>query len=93
MTQYRNSVKIVADVLNATKEGNDKGVGVSHLLRKANLSYSRLTLILEQLVKSGLIDQISQERGHRYRLNERGYEFLIQYFRFEELTKSFGLKL
>ena len=93
MTHYRNSVKIVADVLCAAKEGNDKGVGVSHLLRKANLSYSRLTVILEQLVQSGLLDQIAQERGNRYRLSERGFEFLIQYFRFEELTKSFGLKL
>ena len=83
----------MADILIAAKEGNEKGVGISHLLRKANLSYSRLMVILEELVTSGLIDQISQERGNLYRINDKGQRYLIEYLRFEELAKSFGLKL
>ncbi len=74
--------------------GNDEeGVGITTLLRKANLSYARLSRILHDLVRSGLMDEIPQERGNRYKINVTGLQFLQAYASFEEFAESFGLRL
>lgn len=92
---YRTQVRIIADVLSTARDyGNgEEGVGVTLLLRKANLSYARLLRILHDLVSSGLMEEIPYERGSRYRINERGLKFLQAYAAFEEFAQSFGLRL
>jgi predicted transcriptional regulator len=42
---YRNSVKIVGDVLRIADESGLSGVNLTSLLRKANLSYGRLASV------------------------------------------------
>ena len=94
MSLYRTQVKIVADVLSAAMDnGTNEGVGITHLLRRANLSYARMVRILNDLVGSGLLETIEQERGHRYRTSDRGLQFLTAYGRFQDFAKSFGLRL
>ena len=94
MSLYRTSVKIVADVLSAARDnGSSEGVGITLLLRRANLSYTRMVRILNDLVGSGLLEELEQERGNRYRISDRGLQFLTAYGRFEDFAKSFGLRL
>ena len=54
MTQYRTQVKIIADVLCTARDMNTEGngVGITTLLRKANLSYSRMSKLVSELVGS-----------------------------------------
>jgi len=82
-------------VLSTARDYQDdmQGVGITTLLRKANLSYARLLRILHDLVSSGLLDEIPQERGNRYKINARGLQFLQAYGAFEEFAESFGLRL
>ena len=77
MVIYRTQIKIVADVLSATKDNRDEseGVGISIILRKANISYSRLSHLLSELVSSGLLFEIPQTRGSRYRISGQGIQF------------------
>ena len=95
MNTYRTQVKIVADVLSTTKDfgESEDGVGVAMLLRKANLSYSRLVIMLKDLVDSGLLLELEQQRGNRYRISERGIQFLQAYSRFEEFAHAYGLRI
>lgn len=95
MVTYRTQVKIVADVLLVAKDDTNgaKGVGISTILRKANISYSRLAKLLGELVSSGLLVEIPQVRGSRYQISDRGIEFLQAYSRFEQFTEVFGLRL
>jgi len=92
---YRTQVKIIADILSVAgdPEYGNEGVGITTILRKANLSYSRLIKILNDLVSSGLIEEFSNGRNVRYRISDRGLEFLRVYSRFEEFAQSFGLRL
>jgi len=91
---YRNSLRIVVDILTIAKDSDpEKGVGITTLLRKGNISYSRLSRLLKDLVKCGLIEEVNAERGMRYRISEQGRQFLIAYYRFEEFAQSFGLRL
>ena len=95
MVTYRTQIKIVADVLSATKDNHyeSEGVGISVILRKANISYSRLANLLSELVSSGLLFEIPQTRGSRYRISGQGIQFLHEYSKFEEFTEAFGLRL
>jgi predicted transcriptional regulator len=92
---YRNSVRIVADILTVARDGDieAEGVGITVLLRKGNISYSRLGRILSDLVRCGLMLELTGERGNRYRISDQGREFLKAYARFEEFAQSFGLNL
>jgi len=91
---YRNSLRIVVDILTIAKNSDtEKGVGITTLLRKGNISYSRLSRLLKDLVKCGLIEEVNAERGVRYRISDQGRQFLIAYSRFEEFAQSFGLRL
>jgi predicted transcriptional regulator len=95
MATYRSQVRIVADILSTAKEYGEgsQGVRITTLLRRANMPYTRLTRILQDLVKSGLMVEVEAERGTRYRISERGIKFLREYEKFREFAETFGLRL
>lgn len=90
---YRNSVKIVGDVLRIADESGLSGVNLTSLLRKANLSYGRLASVAVKLMDAGLIDEQLQEGQRIYIITSRGREYLTRYLQFAEVADSFGLKL
>jgi predicted transcriptional regulator len=90
---YRNSVKIVGDVLRIADESGLSGVNLTSLLRKANLSYGRLASVAVKLMDAGLIDEQLQEGQRIYIITSRGREYLNRYLQFAEVADSFGLKL
>jgi predicted transcriptional regulator len=95
MVQYRTQVRIIADLLTATKElnQNGEGVGITLLIRRGNMPYSRLTKLISELVGAGLLKQLEQNKTTRYFITEDGLKFLEAYKNFEEFAESFGLKL
>lgn len=95
MTTYRTQVKIVADVLSVARDFGDAetGVGITTILRKANIPYSRLVKMLKELVSAGLLVEIENGRGSRYKISEDGIKFLQAYSRFEEFARAYGLRL
>lgn len=90
---YRNSVKIVGDVLQIADESGIVGVNLTSLLRKANLSYGRLVNVASKLMQAGLIDEQVQEGQRIYVITSRGRDYLRRYQQFAEIADSFGLKL
>lgn len=95
MAQYRTQMRIIADVLSTAKEMNveGNGVGITTLLRKGNMSYSRMTKLISELVGSGLLVELSGEKASRYMISEKGMRFLAAYKNFEDFAQSFGLRL
>lgn len=93
MSAYRNSVKIVGDVLRITDESGMGGVNLTSLLRKANLSYGRLASVAGKLVQAGLMSEQAQEGQRIYVITQQGKEYLRRYQQFAEVADSFGLGL
>jgi predicted transcriptional regulator len=83
----------MADLLRAVRDDDEQGAKVTVLLRKANLSYARMTDLTEELVEKGLIVKTPVERGSLYRLSDKGREFLSSMETFEEYAKAFGLEI
>jgi predicted transcriptional regulator len=90
---YRNSVKIVGDVLRIADKFGVSGVNLMSLLRKANLSYGRLSSVASKPMQTGLIDEQVQEGQRIYIITSRGRDYLHKYMQFAEIADSFGLKL
>ena len=95
MAQYRTQARIIADVLTTARDMNTEGsgVGITTLLRKGNMSYSRMNKLLTELVGSGLLLELNKEKISRYMISERGLQFLAAYYQFEDFAQSFGLRL
>jgi predicted transcriptional regulator len=95
VAQYRTQVKIIADVLTTAKDMNTEGsgVGITTLLRRGNMSYTRMTKLLSELVGSGLLVELNNEKISKYMISDRGLQFLAAYSQFEDFAQSFGLRL
>jgi predicted transcriptional regulator len=88
-------VRIIADVLATARDMNTEGagVGITMLLRRGNMSYSRMTKLLGELVGSGLLVEVNGEKVSKYMISEKGIQFLSVYNNFEDFAQSFGLRL
>ena len=95
MNQYRTQVRIIADVLSTARDENSEGsgVGVTTLLRRGNMSYTRMSKLLSELVGSGLLLELSGDKISKYMISEKGIQFLAAYHSFEDFAQSFGLRL
>lgn len=95
MAPYRTQTKIIADILATARDMNTggDGVGITMLLRKGNVSYSRMSKLIGDLVGAGLLVELNLEKSSRYKISDKGLSFLNAYGQFEEFAQSFGLKL
>ncbi len=92
MVTYRNSSQIVADLLTTTEQYGQEGIKITHLLRKANLSHSRLTKFVENLTWAGLINKIEYDGKSTFVITPKGRQYLESYQKFSDIAESFGLE-
>ncbi len=93
MTNYRNSMQIVSDLLTVTKDSGEEGIKTTRLLSKANLSHSRLSKFLENLTGSGLINRIEYDGKNTFVITPKGKQYLESYVRFSNVAGASGLEL
>jgi predicted transcriptional regulator len=88
-------MNIIGDILSTARDEipDESGASITYLIRKANVSYARLSKILETLVSQGLLEQTSSDRACKYRISSKGREFLKAYRGFREFADSFGLRI
>ncbi len=79
--------------MRAVRDDDGEGAKVTVLLRRANMPYTRMIELTDQLVQKGLLIKTPLERGSMYRLSDRGREFLSSMETFEQYAEAFGLKL
>ena len=95
MTGYRTHISIIADILDTAREYSyeegDSGATVTHLIRRANVPHRRLSSLVSTLKASGLLQELPEES--RYRISEKGMEFLKNYRQFKGLVEGFGLRV
>ena len=56
-------MKIIGDILYTTRDDllDEEGATVTYLIRKANISHSRISRILKTLVSQGLLEQVESD--------------------------------
>ena len=95
MPQYRTQGKIIADILATARDMNTdgQGVGITTLLRRGNVSYTRMTKLIVELVGAGLLLEETMEKASKYKISDKGMQFLQAYVQFEDFAQSYGLRL
>ena len=88
-------MSIIGEILATTRDDvpDETGASVTYLIRKANVSHGRISKILETLVHQGLLEQTTSERACKYKISQRGIEFLQAYRGFREFADTFGLRI
>lgn len=88
-------MKIIGDILLTTRDDlqDEDGASVTYLIRKANISHSRISRILKTLVSQGLLEQNETHGSSKYKISQSGREFLQAYYKFSSFAESFGLTI
>ena len=79
---YRNSMQIMSAVLENVDYAGTEGLGITQIIRKSNLSHSRLQKLIENLTGSGLINKIEYDKKSTFIITEKGRVFLEEYKKF-----------
>jgi len=95
MGEYRTQMMIIGDILSTTRDyhQDEDGSTVTYLIRKANISHSRISTILKTLVSQGLLERGDAQGSNRYKISQSGREFLQAYNSFTNFTDNFGLNI
>ncbi len=82
MSQRRNNLEIVAEILRIAKKGAKK----TRIVYGANLNFKMLNEYLAKLERAGLV-ALPEDNGGLVKTTERGKEYLQQFY----LLKEFGI--
>ena len=95
MAEYRTHMKIIGDILATTRDDlqDEDGASVTYLIRKANISHSRISTILKTLVSQGLLEKVDNQGSNKYKISQPGREFLQAYYTFTSFADNFGLSI
>lgn len=95
MAEYRTRMRIIGDILYTTQDcvQDEDGSTVTYLLRKTNVSHTRISRILKMLVSQGLLERVETHGGSKYKISQSGREFLQAYYAFARFADSFGLTI
>ena len=95
MAEYRTHMKIISDILATTRDDlqDEDGATVTYLIRKANISHSRISRILKTLVSQGLLEKTVNQGSNKYKISQPGREFLQAYYTFTNFADNFGLNI
>ncbi len=83
---------IIGDILDVTMQGGRKGVIVSTISKKANLSYYAVLDKCERLISAGLVESTKNDRNRIFRITEKGLQFIQEFRRFQSLVESMNLR-
>ncbi len=90
MTERREKLEIIKDILNAIYEKNGK-IKPTHLLYKSNLAHNKLKIYLNDLMTRGMIKDGLFADAKVYLITDKGIKFLNEYKRVQDFMESFGL--
>jgi len=89
--QMRSRLGIIRDIL---KTVNEEGKSpITRIMYGARLPYDRLSSILNELVKKGLIEKIEDDEGKYYIITEKGIKLLDEIERLEKILDKLGLEI
>lgn len=83
-SKRRDKLYIVAEILEIAKEGTLK----TQIMYRANLSFTQLNDYIRFMLKTNLLEKISENDREKYETTEKGMEFLQRYQEITELLKN-----
>lgn len=90
--QYRSTLGIIRDVLQACMDSGMQGTLISEISRKANLSHYAALGNCRRLATAGLLTPIRTKRNNIFSITEKGIRFFHEFERFHEIAKELKIR-
>ena len=90
---YRNTYQITEDILDTVSYSGSKGIPITPLIRKSNLSHKRMVSFINKLTQSNLVNKIESDGKITFVITEKGRVYLNEYKKFSNIAETFGLEL
>ncbi len=90
MTEKRERLDVISDILNAVIRNNNK-IGPTRLIQLSNLSPAMFKEYIKHLTSNDLL-LISELKGKKfYSITDKGYVFLEKYKNFKKFVNEIGI--
>ncbi len=90
--QYRTSMGILTEILQAIIDGGIGGVIVSEISRRANLSHNATVVSCQKLINACLIKSERKGRSSIFVVTSKGLEFFQEFRRFQEIVQEMNFR-
>ena len=80
------------DILNLTKDSDRRGIIVTYLAQKANLSHYVTMEKIQKLQDTGLIESTFNGRNRSFVITEKGMYYLQQIHTFSEFAEELNIR-
>ncbi|MFB5620827.1 MAG: winged helix-turn-helix domain-containing protein [Nitrosopumilus sp.] len=91
-SQYRSEMEVMHEILSIVANGGRFGTNVSHISAKANISHYAAMEKCQKILRAELIEQHIDKRNRIFRITEKGFAFIKELDRFQNIVCSFNLK-
>lgn len=88
--KYRSQAGIIYDILQTVYELGE--AAPTRIMYGANLPFDRAKLLIETLVKKGLLERVTVKDRTYLRLTEKGYEALKELEKSKRILEELGFK-
>ncbi|MDH3277144.1 MAG: transcriptional regulator [Nitrosopumilus sp.] len=90
--KYRTQMHSLGDVLDVILNAGREGVIISSISRRANLSHYPTMDKCGKLLSAGLIKSNTDNGKNVFFITEKGYNFITEYRKFQDLIESMNLR-
>lgn len=91
MRKNRNEIQVMYEFLSCLNDGETQ---VSNIMRKVNITYSKLNNLSKYLEERGMIKIIQNGQKQVFEIQQKGREFMDEYKSFKSMMeKVYGLKI
>lgn len=87
----RERLEVIHDILSSIRDSNGK-IKPTRLLYSSNLSSVMFKEYVNELLRSGLIEEVKDKKGKKhFIILDKGFDFLRRYSIFNEFVVNLGL--
>ena len=90
--QYRSTLGIIRDILQACMDSGAGGTLISEISRKANLSHYAALENCQRLAHAGILTPFRTRRNNIFAITEKGIRFYQEFERFHEIAKELKIR-
>lgn len=90
--QYRTSLGITCDILQACMEAGIDGISVFKISQKANLSHSTVVDNCQRLTNVGIVKTNRIKRKYIFTITEKGIKFFYELEKFQDTIKEINIR-
>jgi len=90
--QYRTSLGITYDILQACTDAGTNGILISKISQKANLSHDAVMRNCKKLIDIGMIETSRIKTKYIFTTTEKGIKFFYELQKFQDIIKEINIR-